>query len=176
MIMKRIWAMPNRYTFTIKPIKDLIMRFVKDGRGWIDPFAGMNSPAEFTNDLDKNSKAKYHQDALNFLHSYKNNNFVGAIYDPPFNPVQAKWCYKTSNKYKENTEFYKYMSKCRKEIARIVKPNGLVICCGFNSGGIGKKYGFEIREILLVPHGANRNDTIVTVEQKMNKQIGDLTI
>ena len=32
---------------------------------------------------------------------------------------------------------------------------------------IGKKYGMEIQEILLVPHGGWHNDTIVTVEKKI---------
>lgn len=41
----------------------------------------------------------------------------------------------------------------KKKISRIVKPNGVVITCSWNSGGIGIKYGFKIQEILLVPHG-----------------------
>ena len=36
-----------------------------------------------------------------------------------------------------------------------------------NSIGIGKKKGFEIIEILLVCHGRAHNDTIVTVERKV---------
>ena len=59
-----------------------------------------------------------------------------------------------------------YWSNQKKEIGRILKPNGIVITCGWNSGGIGKKYGMEIQEILLVPHGGWHNDTIVTVERK----------
>lgn len=50
---------------------------------------------------------------------------------------------------------------------RIVKKDGVVISCGWNSGGIGKKYGFDIVEILLVPHGGAHNDTIVVVEKKI---------
>lgn len=61
-----------------------------------------------------------------------------------------------------------YWSKQKEQIARIVKPNGVVISFGWNSGGIGKKYGFEIEEILLVAHGGWHNDTIVTVERKIN--------
>lgn len=52
-------------------------------------------------------------------------------------------------------------------IGEIVKKDGYVITCGWNSGGIGKKYGFEIIEILLVPHGGWHNDTIITVERKV---------
>ena len=40
-----------------------------------------------------------------------------------------------------------YLGNQKKEISRIVKPNGIVITCSWNSGGIGKKYGFEIVEI-----------------------------
>ena len=43
----------------------------------------------------------------------------------------------------------------------------MVISCGWNSCGFGKKLGFEIVEILLVCHGRTHNDTIVTVEKKI---------
>lgn len=59
-----------------------------------------------------------------------------------------------------------YWSKQKAEIGRIVKIGGIVITCGWNGGGIGQKYGFEIDEILLVPYGGWHNDTIVTVEHK----------
>lgn len=62
-----------------------------------------------------------------------------------------------------------YWANHKKEIGRIVKKDGIVITCGWNSGGIGKKYGFEIIEILLVPYGGWHNDTIVTVERKAGK-------
>lgn len=42
-----------------------------------------------------------------------------------------------------------------------------VITFGWNSGGIGKTNGFEIEQILLVPHGGWHNDTICTVERKL---------
>jgi len=50
-----------------------------------------------------------------------------------------------------------------------MKHDGIVVSFGWNSGGIGKKYGFEIEEILLVPHGGSHNDTIVTVERKIKE-------
>ena len=82
-------------------------------------------------------------------------------------PRQVSECYtrldKTVNMQTTQASFW---SKQKEQIARIVKPNGIVITCGWNSGGIGKKYGFEIIEILLVAHGGWHNDTIVTVERK----------
>ena len=60
-----------------------------------------------------------------------------------------------------------YWSNQKKEISRIVKPGGKVITFGWNSGGIGKKYGFKIKEILLVSHGGWHNDTICTLDIKV---------
>lgn len=60
-----------------------------------------------------------------------------------------------------------YWSNLKKEIGRVVKKNGRVISFGWNSGGIGQKYGFEIQRILLVPHGGQHNDTIVVLDQKV---------
>ena len=57
----------------------------------------------------------------------------------------------------------------KREISRIVKIGGKVITFGWNSGGIGYKYGFEIESILLVPHGGWHNDTICTVEIKTHE-------
>lgn len=56
MKIERKWAMPGRWTFTIKPIAILLQEeralgLMKQGV-WYDPFAGMNSPADFTNDAD----------------------------------------------------------------------------------------------------------------------------
>jgi hypothetical protein len=60
-----------------------------------------------------------------------------------------------------------YWAKCKREVARIVRPGGLVVCCGWRSGGMGKSNGMELLEVLLVPHGGDHNDTIVTVEKKL---------
>ena len=58
--------MPNAWTFTIKPIRDLLKEEVTDGL-WCDPFAGKNSPAQVTNDLNPERDTTYHLDALEFL-------------------------------------------------------------------------------------------------------------
>ena len=60
------------------------------------------------------------------------------------------------------------MGNLKKEIARITKPNGIVISFGWNTNGIGKTKGFEIIEIMTVAHGGQHNDTICTVEIKRN--------
>ncbi len=64
----------------------------------------------------------------------------------------------------------RFWANLKREISRIAKIDSIVISCGWNSGGMGKKYGFELIEVLLVPHGGQHNDTIVTVEKKVQKR------
>lgn len=107
-------------------------------------------------------------DALDFLKMFDDNSIDTVLYDPPYSPRQVSECYKALNQtVNMQTTQASYWSNQKKEIARIVKPNGICITCAWNSGGIGVKYGFEIQEILLVPHGGWHNDTIVTVERKI---------
>ena len=49
--MDRFWAMPSRYTFEIKPIRELLMQYMPRGLV-IDPFANRSKLASVTNDLD----------------------------------------------------------------------------------------------------------------------------
>ena len=164
--INKTWAMPNKETFSIKPIKELVQRYVKPNSLWVDPFAGNSKIAQITNDLDVDTTALYHKEALDFLKSLKDNEFNGCLFDPPYSPRQLSEVYK-KNKLSVTMETTQssYWSNCKKEIARIVKENGYVISCGWNSGGIGKKFGFDQIEILLVAHGGWHNDTIVTVER-----------
>lgn len=83
-------------------------------------------------------------------------------------PRQVSECYKNLGKtVNMSTTQASYWSMQKEQIGKIVKKDGIVITCSWNSGGIGKKYGFEIQEILLVAHGGWHNDTIVTVEKKI---------
>jgi len=178
MKIKRVWAMPNKWTFTIKPIAELLARYVGDGKGWVDPFAGMTSPAEITNDLNENMEAKYNIDALEFMKALSPNYFNGVLFDPPYSITQAKECYNGIGMDKLNVKptSMKYWGNIKNEIARVVKSDGLAICCGWTSQGIGKGRGFEMLEILLVPHGGSKNDTIVTVERKIQAGFNEVEL
>lgn len=162
--------MPNKETFTIKPIKELLSRYVGDGRGWIDPFARDSELTEFTNDLNPNSLAKEHKDAREYLKCISSNSMNGSLFDPPYSPRQVVECYDGFGKEvtAEETKM-SFWSNCKNELARILKINGYAICCGWTSQGLGKNRGFEMLEILLVPHGGSKNDTIVTVERKIKE-------
>lgn len=158
--------MPNSKTFDIKPIRQLIGKYAKGII--IDPFANTSKVATITNDLNIEYDTDYHMDALDFLKMFDDNSIDTVLYDPPYSPRQVSECYKALNKtVNMQTTQASYWSNQKKEIARIVKPDGICITCAWNSGGIGAKYGFEIQEILLVPHGGWHNDTIITVERKL---------
>ena len=72
MIINRVWAMPNKNTFSIKPIKELIEKYKPNGV-IVDPFANNNKIATITNDLDPQYDTNYHMDALDFLKTIKDN-------------------------------------------------------------------------------------------------------
>jgi hypothetical protein len=168
MKFERVWAMPSSATFTIKPIADLLREVVKDDSIWIDPFAGFNSPAQITNDLNPASPAMCHEDALLFLRGFTDDSVYGVLFDPPYSPRQLSECYRSVGKaVTQETTRASFWGDIKAEIARVVVVGGQVVTCGWNSGGIGKQYNFDLTRILLVPHGGWHNDTIVTVETKI---------
>jgi len=165
--------MPNRWTFQINPIKKLLDRYVGDGKGWIDPFAGMSKKAEITNDINSELPTTFHLDAVEFLRQFKTETIKGVLFDPPYsyNQVQQSYSGHGSNAFVNCIEGKKYITKCKRIISRIVQPRGHVVSCGWNSEGMGKKRGFQLLELLLVPHGGSHNDTIVAVEQKVQRKL-----
>lgn len=170
MIINRIWAMPNKETFKIKPIRELLDRYVPDkGERWIDFFARKQRRTEFTNDINPEYKTTWNKDALSLAKTLKDISYDGVLFDSPFSMNQNKTLYSDFGRghFCVRPDSMIYWSQFKTEIARITNPGGLVITCAWNSMGIGKNRGFEMLEILLVPHGGSRNDTIITVEKKI---------
>ncbi len=176
MKITRVWAMPSKWTFTIKPINDLLVRYVGNGSGWVDPFAGMNSPATWTNDHNPIMKSKYCMDAMTFCEDLvkEKSLFNGILFDPPYSYRQVTEHYKVIGKKATqedtSTRFY---NRVMNPATKLIEPGGYAISFGWNSNGFGKNRGFKIIEILLVAHGGHHNDTIVTVERKINHTIGE---
>jgi len=162
--------MPNKDTFSIKPIKALIESYTnEDGLTIADPFCNGKrwSEGTITNDLDCDLEADHHLDALDFLKELGSESMNVVLFDPPYSPRQVSECYKKLGKtVNMQTTQASYWGNMKQEIGRILKPDGVCLTFGWNSGGIGKKYGMEIEEILLVAHGGWHNDTIVTVDRK----------
>lgn len=141
----RVWAMPNKWTFKIKPIGEIVHCYVGDGKGWIDPFAGMYSPAEFTNDLNPEMPARYHMDALDFIKQL-DGEYNGALLDPPYTPRQVKECYNHVGRHMEQDDAllgYK-RGQYKSSLNPLIKINGIVISCGWNSVGMGKKWATKL--------------------------------
>jgi len=166
MKIDRIWAMPNKWTFKIKPIKQLLKEEISGL--CIDPFCGENSPAQIKNDLNPdNMYAQTHLDALDFLKSLPDNYADVVILDPPYSSRQISEHYKSVG-----VKITGWGKVLKDESARVLKINGKVICFGWNSMGLGKNRGFEMTRLLLVPHGGSKNDTIVTVEiKRLNQEV-----
>ena len=176
----RVWAMPSAWTFTIHPIKVLLDKYVGNGNGWVDPFAGKNSPAQFTNDMNpemanfytqkpKTYPVHYHfiMEAIDFA-KQGDKKFDGILFDPPYSFRQISEHYKMlGQKATQMQTSMAFYEKVKSSFADRIKPAGYAISFGWNSNGFGKARGFKIVEIMLVAHGGSKNDTIVTVEKKL---------
>ena len=168
LLINKVWAMPNKNTFTIKQVENLIKKYVKPELVTIDAFANVSKIASITNDLDAQYDTDYHLDALAFYKLFDDNSIDVVLYDPPYSPRQVSEVYRKLDKTVNfETTSAKYWKLQKDEIARIIKPGGKCISFAWNSNGIGKCRNFEQIEILLIAHGGNHNDTIVTVEEKI---------
>lgn len=168
MIITRVWAMPNKYTFQVKPLLDAVLRYRGDSKAWFDPFAGFHSPADVTNDLNPQCPTQFHLEAIEFCNQLT-PYFDGCIFDPPYSPTQVSRAYHDMGlqfKGKENPTGG--FPQVRDAIARLVRPDGYCVSFGWNTVGMGKGRGFEPVEYLICSHGGNRNDTLVTVEQRQH--------
>tara|TARA_R110000744_G_scaffold238362_1_gene355823 strand:+ start:319 stop:741 length:423 start_codon:yes stop_codon:yes gene_type:complete len=140
--------MPSHQTFSIKPIKEFIHKNL--GTDYIDPFP-----------------YPYKQDAIEYLKTIPDSSEMYLVFDPPYSQRQLKEMYSNNGLSFNHPMNNSYWSNCKKEISRIIKPKGKVISFGWNTSGIGIKNNFKITEILLVPHGSQHNDTLVTLEIKL---------
>lgn len=168
LVFDRQWCMPNKKTFSIKPIAELINKHNHHDLLSIDPFANTSRLAKITNDIDWTVGADYALDALSFLKTFADESVDLVLFDPPYSPRQVSECYRSLGLTvsAQDTQS-KFWGDLKKEIARITRINGKVISFGWNTNGIGKTKGFQIIEILTVAHGGNHNDTICTVEVKL---------
>ena len=143
--------MPNHKTFRIKPLQGLIDEEL--GGEYADPF-----PHPFKTD------------AIEYLTTLGDESIHRMVFDPPYSQRQLKEMYGGNGVGLNHPINSSYWSKCKKEIARVMRVGGKVISFGWNTNGIGKKYNFEIIRIVAVAHGGQHNDTLATVEIKVDNQ------
>ena len=166
--LSREWAMSNKETFSIPPIKKFVEQYIRPHSIIIDPFANNSRYGTITNDLDPTYNTDYHLDALDFLKAMETESADVVLYDPPYSVRQVAECYRGFGieVTQEKTQA-SWRAKHLDEIARILKPGGVCLCFGWNSNGVGKKRNFQMVDVLIVSHGGSKNDTICTAEVKL---------
>lgn len=167
--LSRVHVKPTKWTFEAHQVRRVVMAIVGDGKGWADPTAGRFTGTEFTNDLDPASPAKDHMEAVEWLRRFETSTLRGVVIDPPFSPTQKKRAYESIGApLSKQACDASWWAALKDEAARIVKPGGRVICCGWNSNGLSRSRGFRLEAVHLFPSGGMHNDLIVTIETKVN--------
>lgn len=178
--MRRVWAMPNSSTFDIPPIRSLVKSYLHNSKVSVDPFARNKRWATYTNDLDPETAAEFHMEAADFLRSLVNGfaetgDDIRAdlvLFDPPYSLEQCARSYKNvgRNVTMRDTQILGRWTEHKELVSRLTRPGGFAISFGWNSLGMGLQNGFAIIELLNVCHGGAHNDTIVTVERKVESR------
>lgn len=167
----RQWAMPNADTFDIPPIREFVKKYLRGSKVSIDPFARNKRWATYTNDLNPDTAAEYHMDALAFLEMLKVRGVVAdlVVFDPPYSATQIKEVYDSigGRTYRAGEQNW---VKERDLVYQILDVGGICLSFGWDTNGLGRNRKTEIEEILLVPHGAAHNDTICMAERKIAHQ------
>ena len=174
MNIQRVWAMPSADTFDVAPIGELVRRYLRASTISVDPFARNKRWATYTNDLNPNTVAEYHMPATEFLKMLVSRGVVAdlIIFDPPYTIEQVKRCYESIGIpfLMGDAQSAGVWSDEKDLCYDILSLGGVFIHCGYHSNGMGKIRDMAIEELLLVAHGRNHYDTIVTVERKLAHQ------
>lgn len=148
----------NRYTFQVSKIKKWVENS-SSGRT-LNLFAGITilNLNETRNDIDKAMNAEHYSDALAFVKNWKGKKFDTIILDPPYAYRKAMEMYhgNYSSKFKQLAD----------AIPRILLKNGIVISFGYHSTFLGKKRGFELKELCVFGHGGAQHCTIAIIETR----------
>lgn len=175
--LRRVWAMPNSETFQCLPIEAFVHKYINGADVVVDPFARNSKLAQWSNDINPETDAEFHMDALDFLGMLLEKKVPAdvVLLDPPYSLRQMKECYESFGRkvsYRESTYFY---GDLRDAVNKILKSDGVVLSFGWNSIGMGKTRGFEILEVLLVCHGRAHNDTICVADHRNQKPLDGFT-
>jgi hypothetical protein len=162
--------MPSADTFSVPPIRAFVDRYLHPALVSVDPFARNSTLCTHTNDLNPATAAQHHMDAVSFLQLLCADGVDAdlVVLDPPYSPRQISECYtaaglKAGMKDTQNAALY---SRVKAAVSDITTRGAIVLSFGWNSSGMGKKYGFEPLEIMLVAHGGAHNDTICMAERR----------
>ena len=170
----RVWAMPNCDTFSVPPIAGFVQKYLHKSKVSVDPFARNCRLATYRNDINPETSAEYHMDAEDFGAMLKSDGIKADVllFDPPYSPRQLKECYNSFGRKMQlaDGQTARLRKLWRAALLPVLTPDAVVLSFGWNTVGFGKELGFEIREILLVCHGADHNDTICMAERKLQPE------
>lgn len=165
----RVWSMPDSDTFSIPIIGDFVKSYLAKSKCSVDPFARNKRWATYTNDLNPDTAAEYHLEALDFLAVLKGKSVQAdlVLFDPPYSARQVAECYQqVGRKTTMQDTQGKSWSDWKAAILNICSPDAIVLSFGWNSCGMGQKHGFQMVELMLVCHGGVHNDTICLAERR----------
>jgi len=162
--------MPSPDTFSIPPIAAFVRRYLEHSAISVDPFSRNCGLATFTNDLNPETCAQTHMDAVAWLESLTIRADL-MLFDPPYSPRQISECYKQVGRAvgTEGTQNAALYKRVRDAAMKILAPNAVVLSFGWNSSGMGKGRSFELVEQMNVCHGGAHNDTICIAERRRDK-------
>jgi len=171
----RHWSMPSSDTFDIPQIKGFVQKHLIKSKVSIDPFARNKRWATYTNDLNPETAAEHHMEALDFLEMLKAQGVKAdlIIFDPPYSPRQVAECYAQIGRKAtmQDTQSASW-TNWKAAILPLCADEAIVLSFGWNTVGMGLKHGFEIQEIMLICHGGVHNDTICLAEKKTLQEPG----
>jgi hypothetical protein len=164
-IVNRVRQQHSRWTFKIPAVRELVVRYMGSGKGWADPFAGQESWAEYTNDLNPESNAMFHKEAQAFIEEDCPDGLEGVVFDPPYSKRQISDSYKgiglKATMNDTNALFY---SRVLRPACAKIRPGGYLITMGYHTKGFN---GWEDVEVLDVcSWQADAYDILVLVQRK----------
>jgi hypothetical protein len=170
-VVRRVWSQLDRYTYRIPAVAELLARYVGDGRGWADPFAGLSALAEYRNDLDPSTPQPCHGDAYEFVQTLP-DGLAGALLDPPYSREQISRHYRAVGREPTALDTSNhFLARVQDVVATKVRPGGHAISCGWTGIGLGRVRRFEEVEVLVLVHGAGHYATHVVVERKVDHAV-----
>lgn len=168
--MSRAWCMPSADTFEMPPCVALLDRWLVGRAVVVDPFARNGRRGTLRNDLNPETRAEYHMDAVAFLDRMLADGVAAdaVLFDPPYSPRQISEVYamvgrKATTADTQNAALY---GAVKDRLARLLRPGGVALSFGWNSIGFGRTRECRTAEILLCCHGGAHNDTICVVEER----------
>lgn len=163
--------MPNCETFSILPIRALLKRYIEPGMVVIDPFARNSKIGTITNDLNPETSAEHHLDACEFLDLMIDQGVRAEVvlFDPPYSPRQISEAYKIVGRPvgMETTQNSRFCREIKTRLDKLCAWGGIAICICWNTNGMNGGRLYSLEEVMTVCHGEGHNDTLVTVERKM---------